>query len=70
VSPDDYQRQPAMTSRLTTRPPVVGYPAPNSLYGLGYYYPGYFPYGYPGYYPYYWRPTIGIGFGGGFYGRR
>jgi len=70
VGPDDYARQPAMTSRLNTRPPV-GYPAPNYLYGPGYAYPGYYP-GYYPYYPYYWGPSVGIGFGfgGGFYGGR
>jgi hypothetical protein len=69
VGPEDYERQPAMTSRLNTRPPGApgAYPAPNYLYGPGYYYPGY----YPGYYPY-WGPSVGIGFGfgPGFYGRR
>jgi hypothetical protein len=66
VGPEDYERQPAMTSRLNPRP-APGYPGAN---GPGYAYPGY----YPGYYPYYpyWGPSIGIGFGwgGGFYGRR
>jgi hypothetical protein len=69
VGPEDYERQPAMTSRLNPRP-APGYPGANYLYGPGYAYPGY----YPGYYPYYpyWGPSIGIGFGwgGGFYGRR
>ena len=79
VSPDDYQRQPAVTARMNQRPPA-GYPAPNYLYGPGYYYPGYYPgyYSgyYPGYYPYYWGPSFGVGIGfgggfrGGFYGRR
>jgi len=71
VGPEDYQQQPAMTSRLTTRPPA-GYPPVNYLYGPGYYYPGYYPgyYPYAGYYPYYYGPSFGIGFGRGFYGRR
>jgi hypothetical protein len=74
VGPEDYERPPAMTSRLNVRPP--GYPAQNYLYGPGYsypgYYPGFYPGYYPGYYPYYWGPSVGIGFGfgGGFYGRR
>jgi hypothetical protein len=68
VGPEDYERQPAMTSRLNPRP-APGYPGANYLYGPGYAYPGYYP-GYYPYYPYYWGPSIGIGFGGGFYGRR
>jgi hypothetical protein len=71
VGPEDYERQPAMTSRLNTRPPAAGYPGATYLYGPGYAYPGYYP-GYYPYYPYYWGPSVGIGFGfgGGFYGRR
>jgi len=75
VGPEDYERQPAMTSRLNVRPPA--YPAQNYLYGPGYsypgYYPGFYPGYYPGYYPYYWGPSIGVGFGFGgprFFGRR
>jgi hypothetical protein len=75
VGPEDYERQPAMTSRLNVRPP--GYPAQNFLYGPGYsypgYYPGFYPGYYPGYYPYYWGPSVGIGFGFGgprFFGGR
>jgi hypothetical protein len=72
VGPEDYERQPAMTSRLTTRPPGAypgAYPYGDYLYGPGYAYPGY----YPGYgYPYYWGPGFGVGFGfgRGFYGGR
>jgi len=72
VGPDDYAQQPAMTSRLTTRPPA-GYPPANYLYGPGYYYPGYYPgyYPYAGYYPYYWGPSLGFGVGiGRGFGRR
>jgi hypothetical protein len=73
VGPEDYQQQPAMTSRLNPRPPA-GYPPANYLYGPGYYYPGYYPgyYPYAGYYPYYYGPGfgVGIGIGPGFYGRR
>jgi hypothetical protein len=70
VVPDDYARQPAMTSRLNTRPPA-GYPATNYVYAPGYAYPGYYPGYYPYYgYPYYYGPSVGIGFGIRGFGRR
>jgi hypothetical protein len=47
VGPEDYERQPTMTSRLNVRP--SGYPAQNFLYGPGFAYPGYYPGFYPGY---------------------
>jgi hypothetical protein len=68
VGPEDYDRQPTMTSRLAVRPP--GYPAANYLTGPGYYYPGYYPGFYPGYYPYYYGPSFGLGFGFGGFGPR